>query len=560
MYRLLIVDDEETITDGLFEMFLNKMNLELEIYKAYSGTEAINLLNKVRIDIVLSDIHMPGMNGIQLLKEIRNKWPECRVIFLTGYNEFNYVYSAIQYQGVSYLLKTEGFDKIIQEVENGILELEKSLKAKEVLYRAEEQIKAAAVTIRKEYLNGIIKGEYSNEEINQDEFNRLNISLNVDQPVLLLLGRIDDLQKVASYSSKNKLLCTVKIITEQYLSFNTSYVHFVDDNLNLVWLIQPGKEIIAGNDYSEVWNKIIIFIKGSLELVQSSCIEAVDVSSSFVLDDTYIEWDKISERFSILKMFLNYRLGLGKGMLITDKRIMLPEVFEDFNLEDWNININRNTLDMLQISLDNWQKDGFTRALNILTDKLAGIRQVNYLPAQELYYSISLVFLSHINKWNLTERVGLKIDLHKLMLAGEHSNWNDAANYLKRLADIIFETQDYEMEKKTLDVIKRVQKHIDNNIGNADEITLVRLAELVHFNQSYLSRLFKQVSGTTLSDYISESRMRRAKELLETNEVKIQEIADMLGFSSPTNFARFFRKYGGVTPLEYRESVQARNE
>ncbi|UJF31407.1 response regulator [Paenibacillus hexagrammi] len=102
MYRMLIVDDEEIITDGLFGVF-SQLNLGLDVYKAYSGLEALDLMRSTRVDIVLSDIRMPGMDGLKLMQTIRSNWEHCKIIFLTGYNDFDYIYQAIQTPGVSYL-------------------------------------------------------------------------------------------------------------------------------------------------------------------------------------------------------------------------------------------------------------------------------------------------------------------------------------------------------------------------------------------------------------------------------------------------------------------------
>ncbi len=81
MHRLLIVDDEPYTVDGLYEMLEEADLPELELYRAYSAIEAIEWLNRIKIDIVLSDIRMPGMDGLRLLKEIRARWPRCKVIF-----------------------------------------------------------------------------------------------------------------------------------------------------------------------------------------------------------------------------------------------------------------------------------------------------------------------------------------------------------------------------------------------------------------------------------------------------------------------------------------------
>ncbi len=81
MYRLLIVDDEEIITDGLYEVFSSYNPEQLDVYKAYSATEALEWLARSRIDIILTDIAMPGMNGLELIEKVQNFWPKCKVVF-----------------------------------------------------------------------------------------------------------------------------------------------------------------------------------------------------------------------------------------------------------------------------------------------------------------------------------------------------------------------------------------------------------------------------------------------------------------------------------------------
>jgi len=114
MYRLLIVDDEEIITDGLYEHFVKIVPDKLEVFKAYSGEEALSWLKRYRFDILISDITMPGMDGFALIEHVHRSSPGCKVILLTGYSEFDYVYKAIQMSNVRYLLKTEGYPKVTQ--------------------------------------------------------------------------------------------------------------------------------------------------------------------------------------------------------------------------------------------------------------------------------------------------------------------------------------------------------------------------------------------------------------------------------------------------------------
>ena len=94
MRRILIVDDEPIIVKGLLSV-LEDSGLDADLYKAYSGEEALAILADTRMDIVVSDVRMPGMDGLQLMEHINRDWPECRVVFLSGHSEFDSIYRAV---------------------------------------------------------------------------------------------------------------------------------------------------------------------------------------------------------------------------------------------------------------------------------------------------------------------------------------------------------------------------------------------------------------------------------------------------------------------------------
>ena len=105
MHRLLIVDDEPIIVNSIYQILQQATYLELEMYRAYNAFEALELLQRTRVDLVISDIRMPGMDGIEMQGQIISQWPMCKIIFLTGYNEFDYMQRAIRNGGiVDYLL------------------------------------------------------------------------------------------------------------------------------------------------------------------------------------------------------------------------------------------------------------------------------------------------------------------------------------------------------------------------------------------------------------------------------------------------------------------------
>lgn len=92
MYRILLADDEKHITDWLHALLASQDRMEFEVYKAFTGPDAIRILDEMKVDIVLLDIKMPGYSGLQIADKITQNWPRCRIIFLTGFDSFEYIY------------------------------------------------------------------------------------------------------------------------------------------------------------------------------------------------------------------------------------------------------------------------------------------------------------------------------------------------------------------------------------------------------------------------------------------------------------------------------------
>lgn len=556
MFRLLIVDDEAIIADGLYEVFQNQTHLELDVYKAYSGTEALALLDRTRMDIVLSDIRMPGMDGLEMMKEIRLRWPKCRIIFLTGFNEFDYVYTAIQYENVNYLLKTEGYPKVIETVEQTVAEIEKNLKFDQIVQKASEQLDAMKYLLQTDYLNSFILGELSREEINPAQFSELGIPLDASEPAVLLLGHMDDFPKNVSYSDKSRLLYGIKLIVEQYLPEQIPFIHFATEHAYLLWIIQVRRQGSSGDEPEVLRNgpgDTLNYIKESLDLIQAACQESVGILLSFALDNAPRPWKDLPESFVALKMLLSNPIGQGAGMLLTDKKDIAGT-----SAAQGKSGLNRNLLDQLAESLDYGKRDSFMEGLNLVTKELEQAGSLHDMSAWEIYHAVALIFVSYIKRWNLTEKIAFEIGLYKLLRYDGHESWPQAVDYLRQLAAILFDLQNTDKEQRAQDVIEIIRKHVTDNIHNPDEVSLIRLADLLYFNPSYLSRLFKQIAGTNLSDFISDVRIKKAKLLLERPEMRISDVAEAVGYGTTTNFTRFFRKVTHMTPQEYRDHLAAK--
>jgi len=550
MYRLLIVDDLPIITDGLVEMFEKQADMVLEVYKAYSGMEALEIMSRHRTDIVMTDILMPGMDGIELLRQIRTNWPGCKVILLTSHSDFKYVQDAMSLGGLEYILKTEDDETIIQSVRKACEALDKEHGARQLIDKAEAHMRLALPTLQQEYLWFLLQGKKVGQEVLREHFAHIQLPFNTELPVLLLICRVDDWNEVTAAPDKALLVYAVQNIAEEFLGEAMQLISIVYEQSRMVWILQPlGAE--AGK-----WERSVHHVNGLMEMIQAQCEKLLKLSISFVLSSQPVDWHELADRFHALKFLLVRGIGGQRGTLLTDGR---PESGEQEHGDRegsgghghgaGNYQLQAK-LPMLMNNLENGNEAEYYP----LYAELAAIftnEQMSQLHKLELYHALSFLFLSFVNKYELERELAGEIDWGRLAHFDAAVAWSEWNDFFLQAADRIMAWTRNEQERSTRDIVGKIHVFVERNIST--NLSLIQIADFLDLNPSYLSRLYKQITGNALSDYMIEFRDRKAKELLKKSNMKVYAIAAELGYNSSHAFIRFFKKQNRITPQEYRD-------
>lgn len=540
MYRMLIVDDEEIITDGLADIFGN-LNLDLDLYKAYSGQEALELLNRTRVDIVLSDICMPGMDGLELMETIRLNWPQCKIVFLTGHNDFNYVYQAIQAPDVQYVLKNEGYPKLIAAVERALKELEETLRANDLIQRSKEQLHTLETLAHGDYFRNLLFHDVLFERQLEDDFKRLHIPLDASMPILIALGNVTHAGYVGTsptYVDRRETALAVKFLAETFLAERSSSIGFIDRYGDLIWLIQPKRR--NDSERTNALAQTVMFLEGTFELIQQACLESLDATVAVTLSGVAFAWEGLPAMYDKMRRHQHDRTGDGTRMV----QKVFPSAGSPSSASIRSRSMS-DKFEALTVHLEAGRREEFMGLFDELTEPAGYEHERGDPNLTELCYSIALVLLSYINRWEIRE-----IGSFGLMKLEDYRSWREAFGFLKGVADVLFSLRKSGEQKRAAGAIDKICSFIEQNLS--EDLSLVRLADEFHFNPSYLSRLFKQERGVNLSDYMDELKIRKAKELLKREELKIAEVGCLIGYEMPQSFTRFFKKWTGLTPQEYR--------
>ncbi|MCI3922864.1 response regulator [Paenibacillus sp. TRM 82003] len=539
MYRLLIVDDEEIITDGLYGVFHRLMPEKLDVYRAYSGKEALEWMSRTRIDIVLTDIAMPGMNGIEMTEQIQSYWPRCKIVFLTGHSEFEYAYRALQMTDVRYLLKTEGYDKVTETVSAVIEEIERSHSANELLEQSREQRQAFELMAQGDYLRQVIRDSNAlcvNRESLEQDFNKLKIGFEPDRPVVLTLGRLK-YPADATYTEKGDMLASTRTIWDSYFKDHTNSIGIVDKHGDMLWFIQPSEPLKA--KFGEQW---IRYLEGMLELVQEGGRASLGIQIGFTIGGS-CGWEFVTTQYERLRQLQRLMIGDGESVILRDpEHSVHPSPVKD-ELD------RRQKLEYLSSYLESGKPSEFFEIFDELTScRLQGCGALQV--TTETYYSIALLLFTYCNRWGAS---GAIEEYGKLLRLDEHASMKEGFLYVRQAAESIFSMKCNDERDRASRAIDQICRYIEEHVS--EDLSLVRLAEPFYFNPSYLSRFFKQERGINLSEFIDLCRVKKAKELLNDGEYKIREVGMAVGYDAAPSFTRFFKKVTGMTPQEYRDTL-----
>ncbi|TYP76837.1 response regulator transcription factor [Paenibacillus methanolicus] len=542
MLRLLIVDDEDIITDGLFEVFHKLMPDKLDVCKAYSGKEALQWLQRTRIDIVLTDISMPGMSGLELSEEIRMYWPRCKIVFLTGYSEFDYAYQAIQMQNARYLLKTEGYGKVTEVVQDVIREIHHGTQMSALVEQSLEQRYALEFAAQGDYIRHLLQESHvlcQDRDVLVDEFRKLNMPLEPTLPVAMVSAQLA-YPEGTTYSERSEMVSQARMIWNSYFSGQTRHIGIVDKHGDLLWLLQPSEEA-----EEKFYGHLIRYLQGTLELISETCLESLNLTITFIIGSSSCEWASITKQAERLRQLQQMKLADGLPLITTDR------IEREVPSEQKDTGRIAQKAEVLAAHLEAGKRERFYETLADMTGCMLH-PCANVQRTVEAYYSIALVLLSAINRSGLQEQFG---DYGKLMRLDEHPSLKEGIHYLNQIADRLFSFKQQDEAEKATSVIDRICQYIEAHLS--EDLSLVRLAEINYFNPSYLSRFFKQEKGINLSEYIDQCRLRQAKELLKASELKVREVSVYVGYEAAHSFTRFFKKATGMTPQEYRDSYHA---
>lgn len=514
MYRVMLADDEPIMRKALVTL-VNWKELDCNIvFVAVNGLEVMEQLGMCAPDILITDIRMPGKNGVELAKYIWEQKLPTKVIMLTAYADFSYAQSAVKYNVVDYVTKTGAFEGLISAVEQ----------AKELIHQKEEKEESEHQDARAEiFFKSLFDGSlYDTEEIRLTS-EKLSIHIK-EYAILLLQFHLEDTMDV----QRKKQICT--------------------SLLNFFSMVFQEQMLVGIPVERDMFAIVVNCIEENFQdEMCCKCKEIIDMMDNFMKLNVYIG---ISDRKTMpdemKTAYEQAEFALESSFLDDVSKINFYQA-EQGRQESYPPMIDKQA-EALYYELMKGSKE---KAIAVFGEIAALQRE--YKCSANMIKNLGILIQNKCRKalaeydktiYEITEIEG---SISKRIYACRQIN-----EYVKLMEILIEKTADFihmaVNKKKSL--IYDCIKYIDENYEKC--IMVSDIAESIGASPSYLSRIFKEATGQTIIYTMNMKKVTKAKEYLENKEMKIYEIAEALGFENATYFSHFFKKNTGISPKDYR--------
>ncbi|MBW7454374.1 AraC family transcriptional regulator, partial [Paenibacillus sepulcri] len=293
--------------------------------------------------------------------------------------------------------------------------------------------------------------------------------------------------------------------------------------------------------------ELIRFVQGTIESIQAAIKTYLKLPCSFIAASQPCSWEELPETLDRFSVLFASGLGTGSEMLLTDR----PALGASGRQE--RVKINR--IHLLGSYLDRKEQERFYALFDDIMESVPVHFGVQTGIALEVFYSLTAIFSGYLNRRNLFDEISPHINMKQLYAIQEHASWPKATAFFRLLAALIFAYSDNANERETNEVIRKLHDYMDSHLD--EPLSLNQLSEVVYLTSSYLSRLYKQKTGHSITDSITTRKITEAKRLLTETNRKIQEIGEQIGYGSPSYFSRFFKRETEMTPQEYRDAFRS---
>ena len=532
-YRVVIVDDEKPIVEGL-KAFIEWEDEGFSVVgTALNGKDGLDIAVKMNADIVLTDIRMPLLSGNDFISEMKKVRPECEFLVLSGYSNFDYAQQAINNGAVCYLLKPVQEEELLKNLRSIRSKLDGRREMRDEMTNLRNTVVEMRPVIEARYLHELLTVEFLSVSQILEKWHFLRPDDNLDHYVIMSV-ETEGLDR--KYSTDIEKLI--------YISDGVSNLIEDENNsagIGVAYKLSKDREIIicSGNSDDDAFladlGKWGAYLQKQIGMMYGESI-SIGISCVHKHPEELFRALKEAERA------LEYRLVFGTGCIM-----MFGTLPTENDQTKYSVEKEKELLQYVE-KTDN-------EAIMTFLTHLFGEIEGNSEYTPEAVYAVCVRVI--VSVYQYAEQRGIVTDSMRKRMSDSLSeihrirNTSVLAEHIAQQFFHITELIRSQRAQRQKGVVGEIQAYVDEHYS--ENITLEFIEQKFFINASYLSYQFKKKVGKNFIDYLTDVRIDNAKRLLPDPDIKIYEVGERVGYSSPRYFSQIFEKRVGVTPSRYRQ-------
>jgi two-component system response regulator YesN len=531
MYSVFAVDDEPIVLEGI----RSKIDWEGSGFtfagEATDGEIALSMIHEIKPDILITDIKMPFMDGLQLAEAIKRTQPWIKIIILSGHDEFDYAKKAISIGIEDYLLKPFTPEELLTSLNKTAAQIDKERKQMSDITRLREELKTSEALIKKEFLNNLVHGSEEMSTVIQKS-SELGLNL-ISRYYKVLISRIESR---SGNTQTQQEACS--LLNSYSTAINEAVSFFHHSNLLVC--------IFKGSTQTELDDNTF----RAAETISHIATKNEDCTVLTAMGKTVEHLSQLKVSYEDAKKILEANTNKENRIISSDD---LTDSAGDGAAADALLDLNEG--DPLVDKLKYAAKGDIQ---SIIEESMELIKKnPDQFSVFASYLLVDLIFA--VSK--LVEKLGGNIKelnpeiLQRKFIDDAVSDEERFTKTLEQVLNFALEYRDSKVTGKYADVILKAKRYIEENYADQNT-TLTTVAEEVALSPNHFSTIFSQECKTTFIEYLTNVRLENAKRLMRETDMKGYDIAYECGFSDPHYFSYIFKKNTGLSPREYKLSLE----
>jgi len=528
-YSVLFADDEYWTREKM-KSIIDWERYQLEFLKpAADGEEVVNRIGQECPDILITDIDMPIINGVELIKKLKVLSPDTIIFVISGYNDFDYVKDSMKWGAINYLIKPVTKIDLIHSLSEAMELISERQAGRMEKESIQAELKKASSLLEDREFSMMIDKK---EPLLMPDIS-LNINMEFAGTSLILIKIHNPGEVIKSYKHDMNLLSySIKRIIRESLNIEEIIVFNNIYRSNEFIVVSR----LENHELKQFMQKLIF----KLEQLMQSPISIVLSQHSFSMESLHMAY------VQAVSMLMGRKYE-SKSVII-DSSLPQNKIGENVSLNQ----ISEEIENRIKLYIKSNNKKQFKMTVNHLLKQ----NDFTYLEVKQIVKKITNFLLDIVMGKNDTQETIAAENLEEFTNQSiEYLNNDIVIEAINEMIDLTIEPKEVKGDVTMQGIVRQIAAYIDKNYF--EELTLAELSNRYAVESSYLSKMFKQEKGDNLMVYIAKTRIAKAKEYIRENRTSLTEIAFLVGYDDYSYFNRVFRKITGKSPREYKREVHA---